>query len=79
MEAHIDQNTSENTTEIIQQQVEDFEVFDAFDLLNVCAYAIMSVSKYVIFLVLLLWLYYNQKKRLVIMIIIQKRRTICSW
>ena len=24
MEAHIDQNSSENTTEIIEQQVEDF-------------------------------------------------------
>ena len=48
MDAHINQNASENATKIIDQQVEDFEVFDAFDLLNVCAYAVMSVSKYLL-------------------------------
>ena len=46
MDSHNDQNFSENATEIINHQVEDFEEFDASDLLNVCAYAIMSVSKY---------------------------------
>ena len=46
MDTHNDQNASENATEIIIHQVEDFEVFDASDLLNVCAYAVMSVSKY---------------------------------
>ena len=54
MDAHIDQNASEKTTENIEQQVEDFEVFDAFDLLNVCCYAVMSVSKYLLFSVLLM-------------------------
>jgi hypothetical protein len=46
MDTHSDQNASENATETINHQVEDFEVFDASDLLNVCAYAVMSVSKY---------------------------------
>ena len=46
MNTHNDQNASENATEIIDHQVEDFEEFDASDLLNVCAYAVMSVSKY---------------------------------
>ena len=46
MDTHSDQNASENATETINHQVEDFEVFDASDLLNVCAYATMSVSKY---------------------------------
>ena len=46
MDTHSDQNASENVTEMIDHQVEDFEDFDARDLLNVCAYAVMSVSKY---------------------------------
>ena len=46
MDPHNDQNSSENATEIIDHQVEDFQVFDSSDLLNVCAYAVMSVSKY---------------------------------
>jgi hypothetical protein len=66
MAAHIDQNASENATEIIQQHVEDFEEFDAFDLLNVCAYAVMSVSKYFLLFVLIMFVYCIQKKRLVI-------------
>ena len=44
MDAHSDQNASENVTEISDHQVEDFEVFDASDRLNVCAYATISVS-----------------------------------
>ena len=46
METHNDQNGSEDTTQIIEEQVDNFEVFGASDLLNVCAYAVMSVSKY---------------------------------
>ena len=46
MDAQNDQNSSENATENIDHQVEDFEDFDTSDILNVCAYAVMSVSKY---------------------------------
>ena len=46
MDTNSDQNASDNATEIIDHQVEDFEVFDSSDLLNVCVYAVMSVSKY---------------------------------
>ena len=42
----LDNRTTGNFSLFLHEEVEDFEDFDAIDLLNVCAYASMSVSEY---------------------------------
>ena len=47
MDLLIDKNASENETYAVDPQVEDVEVFDARVLLNVCAYATMSLGRHI--------------------------------